>query len=277
MTEVTLVKRFSILALVALIALGTAACTRDKPSEPAVTTVVSQNVATTPGTPFSSTPVATSASAAITATVSVSSTTPAAVTPVATVAATAVPISPQPTSVPTTSSNPSTYTVQWGDWLNKIASQLGVTTQALLAANPGINPNLISPGQVLNVPGATTPSATSTPTTPFTPPTNPSTYTVQRGDWIYAIARKFGVSVAALLAANPGINPNFVFPGQVLNIPGGATPDTTPSGNTYTVQPGDTLFSIAVRFKTTTYALQIKNNLANPNFIYPGQVLILPQ
>lgn len=278
MTEVTLVKRFCILALVALIALGTAACTRDKPAEPTSATVVSQVVATTPGTPFSGTPVATTA-ATITATVSLPINTPVLVTPVATAVATAVPTSVQPTSAPTASSNPSTYTVQWGDWLSKIASQLGVTTQALIAANPGINPNLISPGQVLNVPGTSAPApATSTPTT-STPPSGPTTYTVQRGDWIYAIARKFGISVAALLAANPGLNANFVFPGQVLTIPGSTTPTgtTPPSGNTYTVQPGDTLFSIAVRFKTTIYALQIKNNLANPNFIYPGQVLTLPQ
>jgi len=271
MTEVTLVKRFCILALVTFVALGAVACTREKPAEPDSPTVVTQNVAVTPGTPFSATPVATS-SAPVTATVSLTSTAPAS-----TVAATATP--PPPTAVPPPSTNPSTYTVQWGDWLNKIASQLGVTTQALLAANPGINPNLIYPGQVLNVPGAASPSATSIPTTPLPPPSGPTTYTVQRGDWIYAIARKYSVSVVALLAVNPGVNPNFVFPGQVLNIPGGTTPpDTTPpSGNTYTVQPGDTLFSIAVRFRTTTYALQIKNNLANPNFIYPGQVLALPQ
>ncbi|MDE3088803.1 MAG: LysM peptidoglycan-binding domain-containing protein [Chloroflexota bacterium] len=95
---------------------------------------------------------------------------------------------------------------------------------------------------------------------------------------MYAIARKFGVTVPALLAANPGINPNSVYPGQVLNVPGSGAPGPIPPGPSggYTVQPGDTLFSIAVRFHTTTYALQIANHLANPNFIYPGQALIIP-
>jgi LysM repeat protein len=135
---------------------------------------------------------------------------------------------------------------------------------------------------VLNIPSSTSPGLTPVPpTSPTTPPTgNPSTYTVQRGDWIYALARRFGITVAALLAANPGVHPNLLYPGQVLTIPSGTTPQPDPpppSGNTYTVQRGDTLYSIAVRFKTTVMALQIANKLANPNFISPGQVLTIPQ
>jgi lysozyme len=169
---------------------------------------------------------------------------------------------------------PSTYTIKWGDWLNKIAAEHGVTIQALLAANPGLNPNLIYPGQVINIPAGdgSTSSSSSASSAASSASSTPSTYTVQRGDWIYAIARKFNVSVAALLAANPGIRPNLLYPGQQLNIPAG-----TSSTGTYVVKPGDTLFSIAVKFRTTVYAFQIKNNLANPHLIYPGQVLIVPQ
>jgi LysM repeat protein len=169
--------------------------------------------------------------------------------------------------------SPSTYTVQWGDWLNKIAHRYGLTYQALLAANPGLNPNRIYPGQVISIPSGAG-------TSPETGPTGgATTYTVQRGDWLYAIARKFGVSVAALQAANPSVTSNVVYPGQVLNIPArgtGAPPPNPKNLVRYTVQYGDTLFSIAVRFHTTTYALQIANHLANSNFIYPGQVLTIP-
>ena len=75
------------------------------------------------------------------------------------------------------------------------------------------------PGDQHPVPGAT-----------FTalPPVGsicPNPYTVQQGDWIYQIARNCNVAVSALIAANPGINPNFIKPGQLLNMPGaGATP-----------------------------------------------------
>lgn len=192
-------------------------------------------------------------------------------------------------SVALLSTGPTTYTVQWGDWLSKIARQFGVTNEAIIAANPRMNPNLLLPGQVLNIPGpgGTTPTPGATPTS--TPGGGPTTYTVQRGDWFYAIARKFSVTVEALQAANPGVNPNFVFPGQVLNIPGsgtppppGATPTPSPTGTAgkpsrYTVQSGDTLYSIAVRFNTSIYALQIANHLASPHFIYVGQVLIIPR
>jgi LysM repeat protein len=115
----------------------------------------------------------------------------------------------------------------------------------------------------------------------------PNPYTVQRGDWLYQIARKCGVSPQSIVAANPGINPNYVFPGQVLQIPGGGSapppsggqgnpPPPTGGGRTYVVQRGDNLFRIALRFGVSLYALMQANGIANPNFIFVGQVLRIP-
>lgn len=268
MSEVTLVKRFAVVATIAWAVLGLAACTKEKPpaNVPTPSGDLAQLASPTP-TVSTEVPLATPLP-----------TLPLEATPTEAPGGPPVQATAIPTYAAPTGGQSGTYTVQWGDWLNKIAQRYGVTYQALIALNPSIDPNKLYPGQIINVPatGSTNPS-----TTPESPsPGGTTTYTVQRGDWFYAIARKFGVSVTALQVANPGINWNVVYPGQVLNIPPAGTGAPPPSGSNvpgrYTVQQGDTLYSIAVRFRTTPYALQIANHIANPNFVYPGQVLVVP-
>ena len=97
------------------------------------------------------------------------------------------------------------------------------------------------------------------------------TYTVQAGDTLSGIASKLGVSTSAISGYRSG-NPNLIYPGEVLKINGGnAAPK--PAGRTYTVRAGDNLSAIAARYGTTYQALAAKNGIANPNLIYPGQVL----
>jgi predicted chitinase/LysM repeat protein len=107
-------------------------------------------------------------------------------------------------------------TVRAGDTLSGIAARHSVSLQALIAANPQIrNPNLIYPGQVVNLPGSRD---------DFRPPptrTGPR-YTVQPGDTLSKIGAKFGMSYQEIAAANGISNPNRIYPGQVLTIPGAA-------------------------------------------------------
>lgn len=98
-------------------------------------------------------------------------------------------------------------------------------------------------------------------------------YRVVAGDTLSSIAARFGTSVSALASANSIANPNLIFAGQVITVPGGGAVQETASGSSYTVVPGDTLSGIAARFGTTVSALASANSIANPNFIYPGQVL----
>ena len=98
------------------------------------------------------------------------------------------------------------------------------------------------------------------------------TYTVRRGDTLWGIARRYSTTVSALASLNHIANPDLIYPGQVLNLPRGAAP----SAGTYTVRQGDTLWGIARRYNTTVSALASLNRIANPNLIYPGQVLRLP-
>ena len=100
-----------------------------------------------------------------------------------------------------------------------------------------------------------------------------TSYRVVAGDTLGGIAARFGTSVSALASANSIANPNLIFAGQVITVPGGGDVQDAASGSSYTVVPGDTLSGIAARFGTTVSALASANNIADPNFIYPGQVL----
>ncbi|HET6917425.1 MAG TPA: LysM peptidoglycan-binding domain-containing protein [Acidimicrobiales bacterium] len=100
-------------------------------------------------------------------------------------------------------------------------------------------------------------------------------YRVVAGDTLSGIAARFGTTTGALASANGIANPNLIFAGQVITVPGGAVHATTSSASSYTVAAGDTLGAIASRFGTTVSAIASLNHIANPNLIYPGEVLRL--
>lgn len=136
-----------------------------------------------------------------------------------------------------------TYTVKQGDTLYSISRNSNMTLADLLANNSISNPNLIHVGQEINVPtesqaapaqtdallshqppAAPASSASAAPSSPQTAAPVPyansaTTYVVQRGDTMYRIAQRYGVSVAALSGANNIYNVNQIQVGQVLVIP----------------------------------------------------------
>ena len=91
-----------------------------------------------------------------------------------------------------------------------------------------------------------------------------ATYTVRYGDSLYLIAKKYGVTVSAIKAAN-GLQSDVIYPGQVLSIPSSGGSSTR-----YTVRSGDTLYLIAQRYGTTVSAIMSANGLWSST-IYPGQ------
>ena len=103
---------------------------------------------------------------------------------------------------------------------------------------------------------------------------NTTTYVVQSGDTLSSIANKFGTSYQALASLNGISNPNYIYVGQVLKVKGNTSNTTTNSSSrNCTVQPGDTLSSIANILGVSTSYLAQKNGISNPNLIYPGQLL----
>jgi LysM repeat protein len=117
-------------------------------------------------------------------------------------------------------------------------------------------------------------------------------HVVQPGENLFRIGLKYGVGWPALMQAN-GLATTTIYVGQQLVIPSGeAAPGQAPpvaptlapeaaqpspsNPGTYVVQPGDTLFKIAVRYGLTTQQLAAANNLYNPSLIYVGQALVVP-
>lgn len=139
-------------------------------------------------------------------------------------------------------------------------------------------------------------NVTPAPTVAGTPnaqgETEAEVYVVQAGDTLSAIARRYGLSNAEILDANPDISdPNSLEVGQELTIPGvsapaetgGATAET--GGDTtggegatreYVVQVGDSIASIGAQFGVSGDEIEELNNITDPNEIYVGQTLLIP-
>jgi LysM repeat protein len=98
-------------------------------------------------------------------------------------------------------------------------------------------------------------------------------HVVQRGETLSSIAARYGTTVHAFVQANRLSNPNFVWVGQRLVIPGSAGSAPVSGGGVHIVQRGETLYSIARRYGTTASALAAANGLRNANLIYVGQRL----
>jgi LysM repeat protein len=132
-------------------------------------------------------------------------------------------VAASPTQTPSGSSAPATvvpeagamyHTVQRGETLSSIAQRYGTTWQAIANANGLVNPNQIYVGQKLKIPTSSGGSTGGTTGCRVK-------HTVQVGEWIWQIARDYGVSPYDILAAN-GLTiqtANTIYPGRVLCIP----------------------------------------------------------
>lgn len=148
-----------------------------------------------------------------------------------------------------------TYIVQKGDSLWSIANKFNMTVSELKNLNNLTN-NLLSIGQVLKIKNLSNNGKT--------------TYTVQKGDSLWVIANKYGITTEELKSYN-NLTSNLLSIGQVLKIPQGKTS----TENIYTVKKGDSLWTIANRYNTTVEKIKVLNNLTS-NLLSIGQQLKIP-
>ena len=153
----------------------------------------------------------------------------------------------------------STYIVKKGDSLYSIANKYNTTIDELKRIN-NLTSNILSIGQVLKLP--------SDKVSDIEKEENTISYTVQKGDSLYSIARKYSTTIDKIKDLN-NLTTNLLSIGQVLLIPTNTNLETT-----YTVQKGDSLYSIAKKYDTTVDRLKQLNNLKS-NLLSIGQILIV--
>ena len=157
------------------------------------------------------------------------------------------------------------YIVKPGDTLSQIALQYGTTVSEIAALNGIINVNLIFPGQVLQIRTNSNNSQTNS--------TQVINYRIQRGDTLWGISNRYGVTIQNLVNWNNIKNPNLIYSGNTIII---YTNEQNNNGIIkYVIQRGDNLTRIALRFGTTVRRLVQINGIQNPNLIYAGQILYI--
>jgi LysM repeat protein len=170
----------------------------------------------------------------------------------------------------------SSYYVNWGDTLYKIAAKCGTSMAAIRSANPGLV-NWVYAGQTLRMPGSADNTGSAVYQGSFT-------HTVTRGETLKIIAARYGTTWDVIARLNGLFNPNLIYPGERLQIPSqGYHP--APNQHSYwwnqdnhpiyiTVQRGYTLLKIAGWFDTTVYNLQqLNHQLPKSHLLNEGMLI----
>ena len=194
------------------------------------------------------------------------------------------------------------HKVRSGQSLTGIARQYGVSVDALRAAN-GLRGSVIHPGETLVIPGSGAargapvaearadivaqlperlpPTAAKSPGAGQAAAKSASarSHTVKRGETLWGVARKYGVSVPELASANGLTTKSQLVAGTRLKVPGGgggdSPADAESSRLTYQVRQGDTLSQIAERFNVSVKQLRAWNQMQRSSTLRTGQRLVI--
>ena len=106
-------------------------------------------------------------------------------------------------------------------------------------------------------------------------------YTVRAGDTLWGIASRLGVSASTMASHNRLSDPNYIRPGQTLEVPTGggapaATGTSSTGGTVHVVQPGETLMEISIDSGVFMSRIAAANGMSNLQYVYAGQRLTIP-
>jgi LysM repeat protein len=173
---------------------------------------------------------------------------------------------------------------------------VGLSTQTLSGDTPQVETLTSTP--LITLPTSTAATATATlavggtlvsetqpsgtQPTPLPPGSRPSSYTLQRGEFPYCIARRFDVNPEQLLTANSLTRGDIYYPNLTLTIPASAGPFPPPRAlrthpATYTAVTGDTVYGVACKFgDVDPAAIAAANNISVSSALTAGQSLSIP-
>lgn len=165
-----------------------------------------------------------------------------------------------------------TITVRAGQTLSQIALEEGLTVDALASMNGIGDPNRIYVGQQLVVRSEDPVHA------PTTAEASGITHQVASGETLSGIAVLYRTSVSTIVQANGIADPSYIRVGQTLTIPGGHGDASTgaPAAVTHRVASGETLWGIAVLYRTSVTVIAQANGIGDTSLIRAGQVLTIP-
>lgn len=174
------------------------------------------------------------------------------------------------------------YTAKRGEKISKIAKKFNMALARFKEINRGSDKKKAAGGEMFLVPLASSGSAAVTlPSEPLpekiVQASSASSYTIKKGDTLYSVAKRYGVSASHLMAANDLKSPQ-VISGQVIRVTGSRQSKAGNISRTnkhYTVKRGDTLSSIARHFKVAVEDLRRWNQLSTKEALLPGAKVVI--
>lgn len=184
---------------------------------------------------------------------------------------------------------PFVYRVQAGDTLLAIAQRFDVSAAAIVAANGLDDPDKLAIDQELLIPAGSPPAGGAPvaehPAAEAEPPVNPApvarpaepfVYRVQTGDTLLSLSARYGAAVADIMAANNLASADTIVIDQELLIPIGGLSMPATGSFVHRVEPGETLFGLAMRYGVTVADIMALNRLAGADVLAIGQDLRIP-